>query len=97
MNKLSKEEVLRVAELGRLSLTEEEIDKFSYQLKELFTEINKINEINLEVKETLISPYTNDCVMFKDEPKEIEKPNLLIENAPKRFDNFIEVAGVFDE
>jgi len=97
MNKLSKEEVLHVAELGRLSLTEEEIDKFSYQLKELFTEIDKINEIDLEVNETLISPYTNNCVMFKDEPKQIEKPNLLIENAPKRFDNFIEVAGVFDE
>ena len=97
MNKLFKEEVLHVAELGRLSLTEEEIDKFSYQLKELFTEIDKINEIDLEVNETLISPYTNNCVMFKDEPKQIEKPNLLIENAPKRFDNFIEVAGVFDE
>ena len=36
MDKLSRNEVLHVAELGRLELTEEEIEKFSYQLKALF-------------------------------------------------------------
>ena len=97
MNKLSKEEVLHVAELGRLKLSEEEVEKYSYQLKELFSEIDKINEIELKTNDTLISPYTNDCVLFDDCVTEFENPRCLIENAPKKFDNFIEVAGVFDE
>lgn len=97
MNKLSKEEVMHVAKLGRLDLVEEEIDKFSYQLKELFNEIDKINEIDLNVEDTLISPCDNKCVLFSDNVVEFENPKFLIENAPKRFDNFIEVAGVFNE
>ena len=97
MDKLSKEEVMHVAHLGRLDLVEEEIDKFSYQLKELFNEIDKINEIDLKVERTLISPCEDKCVLFKDESVCFENPKVLIENAPKRFDNFIEVAGVFNE
>lgn len=50
MDKLSREEVLHVAELGRLWLSEEEIEKFSYQLKLLFNEIDKINDIKLETQ-----------------------------------------------
>ena len=97
MDKLSKEEVMHVAKLGRLDLVEEEVDKFSYQLKELFNEIDKINEIDLKVEETLISPCEDKCVLFKDKSAEFKNPKVLIENAPKRFDNFIEVAGVFNE
>lgn len=97
MNKLSKEEVLHVADLGKLYLKEEEIDKFSYQLKELFNEIDKINEVDLEVNEVLISPNTNKCELSSDTYTTFENPRILIGNAPKKFDNFIEVAGVFDE
>lgn len=97
MDKLSKEEVMHVAKLGRLDLLDEEVDKFSYQLKELFNEIDKINEIDLEVKNTLISPCEDKCILFEDKSKTFENPKVLIENAPKRFDNFIEVAGVFNE
>ena len=97
MNKLSKEEVMHVAKLGRLDLLDEETDKFSYQLKELFNEIDKINEIDLEVEDTLISPCEDECVLFKDKSVCFKNPKVLIENAPKKFDNFIEVAGVFNE
>lgn len=97
MDKLSKEEVLHVAELGRLKLTDEEIEKFSYQLKSLFNEIDKINEIDLEVNEVLINPSNIECTLSKDEGKDFENPNILIENAPKKFDNFIEIGGVFNE
>ena len=97
MDKLSKEEVLHVADLGRLWLDEEEIEKFSYQLKSLFTEIEKVNEIKLETNETMISPTINTCKMFFDGPENFDNPSRLVENAPKKFDNFIEVAGVFDE
>lgn len=97
MDKLSKEEVMHVAKLGRLDLLDEEVDKFSYQLKELFNEIDKINEIDLKVEDTLISPCEDKCTLFEDKSVCFENSKVLIENAPKRFDNFIEVAGVFNE
>ena len=97
MDKLSKEEVLHFAELGRLKLTDEEIDKFSYQLKSLFNEIDKINEINLDVNDTLINPSDIECKLSSDKSIVFDDPEVFINNAPKKFDNFIEIRGVFDE
>ena len=97
MDKLSRNEVLHVAELGRLELTEEEIEKFSYQLKSLFKEIDKINEIKLESDDILISPTSSSCTCFKDEPSNCTYNKSLIENAPLRFDEYIEIRGVLNE
>ena len=97
MDKLTNEEVLHVADLGKLELNDEEIEKFAYQLKELFNEIDKVNEINIEEKEGIFSPLDNKCEMFPDEYRTFKNTNRLIENAPEKLENFIEVAGVFDE
>ena len=97
MDKLSRNEVLHVAELGRLELTEEEIEKFSYQLKALFKEIDKINEIKLESDDILISTTSSSCTCFKDEPNNCAYNKSLIENAPSRFDEYIEIRGVLNE
>ena len=97
MDRLTQDEVLHVAMLGRLKLTEEEVDKFSYQLKALFNEIDKFNEMELEEKEILISPSLEKCKTFDDEAILSENSELLIKNAPQSYDKFIEVRGVFDE
>ena len=97
MDKLSKEEVLHIADLGKLDLSDEEIDKFSYQLKSLFNEIDKVNEIDVNVEKGIFSPLDNKCELFSDDYTVFEKPERLIENAPEKLENFIEVAGVFDE
>ena len=97
MNKLTKDEVLHIADLGKLELTEEEVERFSSQLKSLFNEINKVNEIKLDVEKGIFSPLDNKCELFSDEYTTFKEANKLIENAPEKLENFIEVAGVFDE
>ncbi len=97
MDKLTKEEVLHVADLGKLELNDQEIEKFSYQLKELFNEIDKVNEIDISEKEGIFSPLDSKCEMKSDECITFENPKKLIDNAPEKLENFIEVAGVFDE
>ena len=56
MDKLTEEEVLHVADLGKLELSKEEVERFSYQLKTLFNEIDKVNEINVTEEEGMIIP-----------------------------------------
>lgn len=97
MDKLTREEVLHVADLGKLELNDEEIERFSYQLKTLFNEIDKVNEIDVSVDNGIFSPLSNECALFEDEPVSFGSPNKLIDNAPRKLENFIEVAGVFDE
>ena len=97
MDKLTREEVLHVADLGKLELSEDDIERFSYQLKELFNEIDKVNEINIDVSEGIFSPLNNECEMFEDNYTVFEDPIKLVDNAPEKLENFVEVAGVFDE
>ena len=66
MDKLTKEEVLHVADLGKLELSEDDIERFSYQLKELFNEIDKVNEIDVKVSEGIFSPLDIESDMFDD-------------------------------
>lgn len=97
MNKLTKEEVLHVANLARLDLSEEEIEKFSYQLKEILDSINKINDVQISTDELFIAPWTNNTTLREDNYKEYTMKEDILNNSFYRFDNFIEVGGVFDE
>lgn len=97
MDKLSRDEVLHVAELGRLELSDDEIDRFSYQLKSLFNEIDKINDIDIDTEDVMISPSCNECEVFADKAVSCSYTKKLIDNAPKKFDNFVEIRGVFNE
>lgn len=97
MDKLTKEEVLHVANLARLDLNEEEIERFSYQLKEIFDSINKINDVEVSTDELFIAPWTNNATLREDNYKEYNMKEDILNNSSSRFDNFIEVGGVFDE
>lgn len=46
--KLSKEEIVHLANLSSLKLTEDEINKFSEQLTETVDYVNNLNELNTE-------------------------------------------------
>lgn len=99
MDKLTKDEVLHVANLAKLELNEEEVDKFSYQLKAIMDEIDRINDVDVDTSDILISPWSDDCVLRDDEVVESSKElcDDLINNAPEKFDSYVEVRGVFND
>jgi aspartyl-tRNA(Asn)/glutamyl-tRNA(Gln) amidotransferase subunit C len=51
--KISREEVLRVAELAHLELSAEEIDMYRGQLDEILTYIDKLKELDVENVEAM--------------------------------------------
>ena len=97
MDRLTNEEVLHVARLARLELNNDEIEKYAYQLKQILNEIDKINDIELESDEIMIAPWENDCITREDDPCGALELDDVLRNAPKKFDRFVEVRGVFDE
>ena len=46
--KLTREEVLHVAELARIKITEEEIERYQVQLKQLLNDVEKINDVMMK-------------------------------------------------
>lgn len=97
MDKLTKEEVLHVANLAKLELTDEEINKYSYDLKQILDEIEKINDIEVDENGILIGPWSNDGVLREDEYKEGLKIEEVLKNVPKKIDNFALVRGVLND
>lgn len=88
MNELTKEEVLHVAHLARISVTDEDIEKYKVQLKQILDEINRINEINAS-DDILISPTENKNVYREDIG--INEDVDILKNAPKKSGNYIEI------
>lgn len=89
--KLTKEEVMHVAELARISLTEQEIEKYQVQLKKLLNDIEKIKEVEGYDDEILIACWEDEAILRKDESGEMLNPKDVVSNAPKHSGNYIEV------
>ena len=94
MEKLTREEVLHVAELARIKLSEEEIEKYQVELKKLLIDVEKINEVKGYDDEILISCWEENTKLRKDEKGEMLNPKEVLENVPRHSGNYIAVPGV---
>ena len=94
---LTKEEVLKIAKLSKLSFEEKEIEKFQIELNDILKYIDMLNEVDTSKIEPLV--YINEAVNNFRENE--EKPSLEIKkvllNAPKNAENAIVVPKVIGE
>ena len=89
--KLTKEEVMHVADLARIALTEEEIKKFQVELKKLLDDVEKIGEIEGYDDDILIAPWEEETTLREDKPSDMLDPKKVVENAPTHTGNYISV------
>ena len=94
---LTREEVLKIAKLSKLSFEEKEIEKFQIELNDILGYIDMLNEVDTSKVEPLV--YINDVVNNFREKE--EKPSLEIKkvllNAPESAENAIVVPKVIGE
>ena len=97
MDKLTKEEVLHVADLARIKLRENEIEKYQIELKKLLNEVEKVNEVVGYDDERLIAPWNNTTELREDTRGEMLNPKDILKNVPRNTGNYIEVPVVIGE
>ena len=95
--RLTKEEVLHVAELARIEVTEEEIEKYQVELKKLLNDVEKINEVKGYDEEIMIAPWSHNTELREDTEGEMLDPKKVLENAPRHSGNYIQVPVVIGE
>ncbi len=95
--KLTREEVLHVANLARIKLTEQEIEKYQIELKKLLNDVEKINDVEGYDNDILIACWDNNTELRKDEEGSMLEPKEVLENAPRHAGNYIEVPVVIGE
>ena len=94
---LTREEVLKIAKLSKLSFEEKEIEKFQIELNDILGYIDMLNEVDTSKVQPLV--YINDVVnnfREKEEKKSLEITKVLL-NAPKSAENAIVVPKVVGE
>lgn len=96
-DKLTKEEVLHVAKLARISLTEEEIEKYQVQLKKLLDEVEKIKDVELKSDDKLIAPVSHITELREDVAGDMLDPEEIMKNVPVSNGNFVEVPVMINE
>lgn len=95
--KLSKEEVMHVAELARIKISEEELEKYQVELKKLLNDVEKINNVKDYDDDITIAPWNDKTNLREDNPGEMLSPKEVLENAPRHSGNYIEVPVVISE
>lgn len=94
MQKVSKEELLHIANLAELNLEENEIESYLENLEEILNFANIVNNAN--VKDLNITVAANEAknVFRKDEIKNFEENDLLLQNAPSKEQNMFKIPKV---
>jgi aspartyl-tRNA(Asn)/glutamyl-tRNA(Gln) amidotransferase subunit C len=88
---ISRDEVLHVARLARLELTDEEVTKFQGQLSEILEAISKVSELDLADVPPTAHPLEIANAWAEDEPRRCLTVAEAFANAPDREDDHFKV------
>jgi len=91
---LTREEVLKVAELARLKFKEEEIGEFQQQLNDILGYVEVLNEVDTEGVEPLVSVHDGINRLRIDEVRKSLTAEEAMRNSPETSDGALIVPKV---
>ena len=97
MENLDREKVLHVASLEKLRIEEAEIEKYAKELKDLMTEVDRIQEAEIDDEEILISPSENKNVYSEDTVGSMLTREEILKNANKKYGSYIAVTRALND
>jgi len=95
--KLNREEVLHIARLARLGLTEAEITRFGEQLSNLLEHFQVLQQVDTEGVPPTAQSVEMKSVMRDDVIAPSLSPEEVLANAPRREDDCFRVKAVLEE
>ncbi len=96
MAEITKQDILRTADQARLALSDEEAQNYAVQLSGILSFTEKINEINTDDVKPTTNGNTITNVLRKDEPKQWDKKEVALNNAPDHEDDHFKVPAIMD-
>jgi aspartyl-tRNA(Asn)/glutamyl-tRNA(Gln) amidotransferase subunit C len=88
---ITRAEILHVARLARLALSDDELDRFGAQLNDILAAVEKVSELELDDVEPTAHPLDLVNVWGQDEPQPSLPPEDALANAPEREGGFFKV------
>lgn len=95
MAKLKRDDILKLALLARLDLTEEEITEFTDELSEILQYVEQLQSVDIAGLQPTNQVTGLSNVMRKDEPVDYGyQPKDLLKNVPAVQDDLIKVKRI---
>ena len=94
--KISKEEILRIAELADLEIEENQIENYMLNLEEILNFANIINNAPIDGLDVTIGANEAKNVFRKDEIKIFKDNEALLQNAPSKEQNMFKIPKVIN-
>lgn len=94
--KLSREEVLQIASLARLELTESEIENYGSQLSDILAHFASLQNVDTSSVSETTSSLKSELPFRKDEVSPFPSMDKLIEIAPETTQNQFVVPAIFE-
>ena len=94
MQEVRKEEILHIANLARLNLEEDEIEKYRENLQDILNFANVVNNAPVEGLDVTIGANEEKNVFRKDEINVFEDTESLLQNAPSQEQNMFKLPKV---
>jgi len=94
--KLSREEVLHIARLARVALTEAEIDRYSDQLSRLLDHFEVLQQVDTDGVPPTAQSIDLRSVMREDEVRPSLPQDDVLDNAPYRKEDSFRVKPVLE-
>ena len=92
MTKLTRDDVLKLAQLARLSLTDEEVEEFTNEFSDILAYVEQLQSVDTEGLMPTNQVSGNVNVMREDQVKSYGyEPHDLLKNVPHTEDNQIKV------
>ena len=91
---ISKEEILHIAKLSDLNIKDEEIEDYAKNLQEILEFAEIINSVDTQDIKECVGTLDISNVFRKDEIKEFEDKEALLQNAPDKENNMFKIPKV---
>ena len=94
---LTKDEVLHVAKLARVELTDDDVTRFQQQLSQILEHFEVLSQIDTEGLPPTTHSFEQTSVMAADEVLPSLDPEAVLANAPLQQDGHLRVRAVLEE
>ena len=94
--KVSKEEILHIANLAQLTLEDSEIEEYMVHLQDILNFANIVNNAPVDGLDVTIGANEAKNVFRKDEVKKFEDVDILLQNAPTQDRHMFKIPKVLN-
>ncbi len=94
--KISKEEILHIANLAQLTLEDSEVEKYMENLQDILNFANIVNNAPVEGLDVTIGANEEKNIFREDKVKIFEDTSSLLQNAPEQDRNMFKIPKVLN-